>query len=121
MIEKIITIIVIATFIAGIVFLFVKVKKTTPKYLPLSYALDLLYLGMSEHEMLEIIDRTSYGGMHNKSLLKNNRVKYEWRISNGTSSGYSYKGFSMREYFGVEKLVVYCKDGVVEEIKPYNL
>ena len=121
MIEKIITIIVIAIFIAGIVFLFVELKKTTPRYLPLSYALDLLYLGMSEHEMLEIIGRTSYGGMHNKSLLKNNRVKYEWHISNGTSSGYSYKGFSMREYFGVEKLVVYCKDGIVEEIKPYNL
>lgn len=121
MIEKTIIIIVIAAFVVGIVFLLVYIKKTTHQYFPLNYALDLLYLGMSEHEMLEIIDRTFYGGKHNKSLLKNNRVKYEWRISNGISQGFSYKGFSTREYTGVKKLDVYCKDGVVVEIKPYNL
>ena len=122
MINNIIILIIVAAFVIGIIFLFVYVKKTTSqRFLNIKDAIDLLYLGMPEHEMLETIDRTFYGGRHNKSFLKKNRVKYEWRISNGISSGYSYKGFSTRAYSGVKKLDVYCKDGIVEEIKPYNL
>lgn len=73
-------------------------------------------LGMSEEEMLSIM-----GGNPNRSLLKNNRVKYEWRYSNGSSTGYSHKGYSTRQYHGVRKVTIYCKDGYVEEVKPYNL
>lgn len=73
-------------------------------------------LGMSEEEMLSIM-----GTNYNKSLLKNNRVKYEYRFSNGTSTGYSYRGVSSRTYHGVRKVAIYCKDGVVEEVRPYNL
>lgn len=70
---------------------------------------------MSEDEMLSIM-----GGGYNKSLLKNNRVKYEWRI-NATSSSYSSKGFSTRVYNGVKKVDIMVKDGLVEEVKPYNV
>lgn len=68
-------------------------------------------LGMSEAEMLEIM-----GKKYNKSLLKNNRTKYEWRYSNGMSS--SYKG--TRFYSGVSKVDIYLKDGIVEEVRPFN-
>ena len=74
-----------------------------------------IQLGMSESEMLSIM-----GGGYNKSLLKNNRIKYEWRI-NATSSGYSYKGMSSRSYSGVKKVTIYTKNGVVEEVKPFNV
>lgn len=68
-------------------------------------------LGMSEAEVLKIM-----GNKYNKSLLKNNRTKYEWRYSNGMSS--SYKG--ARFYSGVSKVDIYFKDGIVEEVKPFN-
>ena len=58
---------------------------------------------MSEIEMLNIM-----GEGYNRSFLKNNRVKYEWRI-NATSVGSSYKGTNFRSYFGVK------------EVKPYNV
>ena len=74
--------------------------------------IDSITLGMPEAQMLEIM-----GGRYNKSLLKNNRIKYEWRYSNGHS--YSCKGF--RTYSGVRKIDIYCKDGFVEEVKPYNI
>lgn len=72
-------------------------------------------IGMSEAEMLNIM-----GGGYNRSLLKNNRIKYEWRIN---ASGYnsSYKGFSARSYSGVKKVTIYTKNGLVEEVKPYNV
>jgi glutamine amidotransferase-like uncharacterized protein len=60
------------------------------------------------------------GEGYNRSLLKNNRVKYEWRI-NATSTGSSYKGFSTRSYSGVKKVTIYVKDGRVEEVRPYNI
>ena len=72
--------------------------------------------GMPEEEMLRIM-----GKGYNRSLLKNNRVKYEWRYSEGSSVGYSYKGMSTRQYHGVRKATIYCKDGVVEEVKPFNM
>lgn len=72
-------------------------------------------IGMTENEMLAIM-----GDGYNRSLLKNNRVKYEWRI-NATSYGSSYKGISTRSYSGVKKVTIYTKNGYVEEVKPYNV
>lgn len=72
-------------------------------------------LGMSEAEMLSIM-----GGGYNKSLLKNNRVKYEWRI-NATSTSHSSGGIRYGSYKGVQKVDIYLKDGFVEEVRPYNV
>ena len=72
-------------------------------------------IDMPEQEMLSIM-----GGGYSRSLLKNNRVKYEWRI-NAVSFGRSYNGFNIRSYSGVKKVAIYVKDGYVEEIKPYNI
>ena len=72
-------------------------------------------IGMPEEEMLDIM-----GEGYNRSFLKNNRVKYEWRI-NATSVGSSYKGTSFRSYSGVKKVTIYTKNGFVEEVKPYNV
>ena len=70
---------------------------------------------MKESEMLSIM-----GGGYNRSLLKNNRIKYEWRI-NATSTGVSNRGVSSRSYSGVKKVDIYTKDGYVEEVRPYNV
>ena len=72
-------------------------------------------LGMSEAEMLKIM-----GGGYNKSLLKNNRVKYEWRI-NATSTSHSSGGIRYGSYRGVQKVDIYLTDGFVEEVRPYNV
>lgn len=72
-------------------------------------------IGMPEDEMLSIM-----GTGYNRSLLKNSRVKYEWRI-NASSYGSSYKGISTRTYTGIKKVTIYIKDGYVEEVKPYNV
>lgn len=72
-------------------------------------------IGMPEEVMLEIM-----GGGYNRSLLKNGRTKYEWRI-NATSYGSSYKGISTRSYSGVKKVTIYTKNGYVEEVKPFNV
>lgn len=72
-------------------------------------------LNMPEEDMLKIM-----GNRYNRSLLKNGRTKYEWRYSNGTSYGTYYKGMSFRSYSGVSKVDIYCKNGVVEEVRPYN-
>lgn len=69
-------------------------------------------IGMSEEEMLQIM-----GKGYNKSSLKNNRFKYEWRI-NATSAK---NGFGGRMYSGVKKVDIYICDGLVEEIRPYNV
>lgn len=84
-----------------------------------------VYIGMSESNMLEII-----GGGYAKSSLKNNVTKYEWRI-NGSSHTTSrpanrpvnYGGVHIADtqYSGVKKLDIYVKDGLVEEIRPYNI
>lgn len=73
-------------------------------------------LGMNEDKMLKIM-----GKRYNKSLLKNNRVKYEWRYSNGISTGTSYRGVNVRKYSGVSKVDIYCKNCRVEEVRPYNI
>ena len=70
---------------------------------------------MTENEMLDIM-----GDGFNRSLLKNNRIKYEWRI-NASSYGSSFKGFSTGSYSGVKKVTIYTKNGLVEEVKPYNV
>lgn len=72
-------------------------------------------IGMSEEEMLNIM-----GKGYNRSFIKNNRVKYEWRI-NSTSVCHSYKGTSFRSYSGVKKVTIYTKNGFVEEVIPYNV
>ena len=72
-------------------------------------------IGMTESEMLNLM-----GEGYNRSLLKNNRIKYEWRI-NASSYGSSYKGISSRYYSGVKKVDIYVKNGIVEEVKPYNV
>lgn len=72
-------------------------------------------IGMPEEEMLFIM-----GEGYNRSLLKNGRIKYEWRI-NASSYGTSYKGISTRSYSGVKKVTIYTKNGLVEEVKPYNV
>lgn len=84
-----------------------KVKKLK-KYLDIT-------IGMSEAEMLTIM-----GEDYSRSILKNNRMKYEWRV-NAVSYGSSYKGSSIRSYSGVQKVTIYTKNGIVEEIKPFNV
>lgn len=72
-------------------------------------------INMPEEEMLSIM-----GTGYDKSLLKNNRVKYEWRI-NASSYGNNSGSFSTRTYSGVKKVTIYVKNGRVEEVKPYNV
>lgn len=72
-------------------------------------------IGMEEDEMLSIM-----GGRYNRSSLKNNVYKYEWRI-NATSYGSYGNGFSSRSYSGVRKVDIYVKDGRVFEIRPHNV
>ena len=72
-------------------------------------------LGMTEDEMLKIM-----GKRYNRSLLKDNRKKYEWRI-NASSTGTSYGGVHQRSYSGVKKVDIYVKNGMVEEVRPYNI
>ncbi len=67
----------------------------------------IIKIGMSENEMLLIM-----GEGYSKSLLKNNRKKYEWRI-NATRYGTSYSG--------VKKVDIYIKNGFVEEVRPHNV
>ena len=61
-------------------------------------------IGMMEKEMLDIM-----GDGFDRSLLKNNCIKYEWRIN--VNSRHSR----------VKKVAIYTKDGFVEEVKPYNV
>ena len=72
-------------------------------------------IGMPEDEMLDIM-----GEGYSRSLLKNNRVKYEWRI-NATSYGSSYNGSSTRTYSGVKKVTIYTVNGFVESILSHNV
>lgn len=74
-------------------------------------------LGMSEDEMLDTM-----GGRYNKSLMWNGRVKYSWRFSNGRSyaNKRSYRP-NERVYSGIRKVDIYCSNGFVDEIRPYNL
>ena len=103
-------IIIAVVFIAAIIGLIVGIsqREQLRRY-------DKVTLGMSESEMLKIM-----GKGYNRSLLKNNRVKYEWRI-NATSRSTRYKGMSITSHSGVHKVDIYVKDGVVEEVRPYNV
>lgn len=68
-------------------------------------------IGMSEAKMLSLM-----GGGYTRSLLKNGRTKYEWRIN---ASSYSSHGTT--SYSGVQKATIYCKDGFVEEVRGFNI
>ena len=70
-----------------------------------------IYLGMEENEMLRIM-----GGHPNKTLFKDGRIKYEWRIN-----GSSISQDNVRFYSGVKKVSIYVKNGLVEEVKPLNV
>lgn len=70
-----------------------------------------IYLGMEENEMLKVM-----GGHPNKTLFKDGRIKYEWRI-NGSSI---FQG-GVRFYSGVKKVSIYVKNGLVEEVRPTNV
>lgn len=70
-----------------------------------------IYLGMEENEMLRIM-----GGHPNKTLFKDGRIKYEWRIN-----GSSISQGNVRFYSGVKKVSIYVKNGLVEEVKPLNV
>ena len=72
-------------------------------------------IGMPENEMLLIM-----GDGFVRSLLKDNRKKYEWRM-NATSTAVSHNGISVRSYDGVKKVDIIVKDGYVEEVRPYNV
>ena len=70
-----------------------------------------IQIGMSEQDMLDIM-----GDGYSRSLLKDNRIKYDWRV---TFSNYnSSTGVGSLLNSGVR---VYTKDGYVEEVKPYNI
>ena len=74
-----------------------------------------VYQGMPEFEMLTVM-----GDGYSRSLLRNGRVKYEWRID-ATSYGSSYKGVSFRSYSGVKKVSIYVQNGHVEEVRTLNV
>jgi len=66
-----------------------------------------VFIGMPEDVMLEIM-----GKKYNKSSLKNNTFKYEWRMNN---TRYGYNGRLVR------KVDIYVSDGKVTEIRPFNV
>ena len=98
-------------YVLSLIGLFVLIMLYRSKFKKLMRSYEKVTLGMTEAEMLKIM-----GKKYNKSSLKNNRTKYEWRYNNGVSS--SYHG--IRYYSGVSKVDIYLKDGIVEEIRPYN-
>lgn len=103
---------IFAVVVFGVVFISVAKKNKQLEQLQRYWDVEI---GMTEEEMLDIM-----GEDFNRSLLKNNRVKYEWRI-NATSRGTSYKGISYREYSGVKKVTIYLRNGIVVEVRPYNV
>lgn len=70
-----------------------------------------IYLGMEENEMLKVM-----GGHPNKTLFKDGRIKYEWRIN-----GSSISQRNVRFYSGVKKVSIYVRNGLVEEVRPLNV
>ena len=76
-----------------------KVKVNTQAYKSIE-------IGMSETEMFEIM-----GKNYSRSLLKNERKKYEWKYDNYSTS-YTSK---------VRKCIIYTRKGIVEEVRPYNI
>ena len=107
-----VTLVAGAILIFYVIYLSVSINKKRIEQLQRYWNVEI---GMPEYRMLSIM-----GDGYNRSLLKNNRVKYEWRI-NASSYGSSYKGFSTRSYSGVKKVTIYVKNGLVEEVKPYNV
>lgn len=112
--EEMIVILAWGLCIFAIIVMFVAMGKMKQKQDQLRRYWDI-EIGMSEDEMLDIM-----GEGFNRSLLKNGRTKYEWRI-NATSYGHYTKGFSTRTYSGVHKVTIYTKNGLVEEVKSHNV
>ena len=76
-------------------------------------------LGMPEEEMLSIM-----GGKYNRSLLRDGITMYEWIYSSGGMIGSAYMsngiGFGSRTTIDGSKVDIVCRNGVVEEVRPYN-
>ncbi len=72
-------------------------------------------LGMSERQMLNIM-----GDGYNKSLLKDGVTQYIWHLA-GQSSGYVYNGFVSVQNDSGQKVIITCKNGMVEEVIPINV
>ena len=76
-------------------------------------------LGMSEDEMLEIM-----GDNYNRSLLRDGITMYEWIYSSGGVVGSAYMsngiGFGGGTKINGSKVDIVCRNGVVEEVRPYN-
>ena len=100
--------------IAALFFYIIAIVKTVRKRNRLKRYVEV-QIGMPETEMIRIM-----GNDFNKSSLRNNRCKYEWRF-NAMSSGHSYRGSSYRVYQGVRKVDIYVRNGRVEEIRPFNV
>ena len=64
-------------------------------------------IGMSENQMLNIM-----GKGYTRNILKNNRIKYEWRINAST-----YKGVRTN----VRKVSIYTKNGKVCDVTTHNI
>lgn len=96
-------IILFVSIVTGLVLSFLFICKTLRKYHRLKKYADVT-VGMKKEEMLTIM-----GNGYSKSLLRNNREKYEWRILFGSGS------------YRVIKVDIYVKDGYVEEVRPFNL
>ena len=113
MVQVMAQLIVVFGVLAAITYFFIEVALGPPikwkrKQLRRYWKIEI---GMSENEMLDIM-----GDGYNRSLLQNNRVKYEWRMQ-AISKNYS----GIRSYSGVRKVDIYVKDGYVEEVRPYNV
>ena len=104
----------IALFVLFVIALFLNIRKAQKRNKQLLQYWQV-YQGMPESEMLSIM-----GSGYSRNLLKNNRIKYEWRIS-AISHGSSFKGYSVRSYTGVKKVSIYVKNGYVEEVKTLNI
>ena len=106
--------IIVAVFVL-MVFTFILYEIVSLKRLEKLKRYRKVKIGMSKTEMLSIMGRG-----YSKSLLKNKRVKYEWRI-NAISYGSSYRGVSHRSYSGVKKVSIYTQNGYVEEVRAHNI
>ncbi|WP_022763595.1 hypothetical protein [Butyrivibrio sp. AD3002] len=105
------SIIIIVAFVGLFAILYLVIALPAARKRDQLYNYEDVTLGMREEEMLDIM-----GDGYNKSLLKDNRTKYEWRIN-----AHSQSSGGVTEYSGVSKVTIYCKDGVVEEVRPYNI
>lgn len=100
---------------AGLIIAFGAISYSTVKQQQKQQQIDInsIYIGMDEIDMLNIMAKYKYS----KNLLSDYRVKYEFRFSDGVNT--SSKG--MRTYYPVSKITIYCSDGRVNEVRPFNV